>query len=149
MIERTPWDLSSTLKKPLHEIQKGNQLSHSQLVKRIYSCHFLYLSCNFTKKFDEKTWYKLNIPQQEPIEIYIDNKLTIALVKNPVFHDRRKHINTHYQFIKERVTKKEVQLKHTTAQDHVVTFHKASQLWHLPHYQESLRRDVKLDLSLN
>lgn len=71
---------------------------------------------------------KLNIPQQEPIEIYIDNKLTIALVKNPVFHDRRKHINTHYHFIKERVTKKEVQLKHTTAQDHVVTFHKASQL---------------------
>lgn len=29
-------------------------------------------------------------------EIKVDNKSTIAISKNPVFHDRSKHINTRY-----------------------------------------------------
>jgi hypothetical protein len=35
--------------------------------------------------------------------IYIDNKSAIQLCKNPVFHDRSKHIEVRYHFIRECV----------------------------------------------
>lgn len=31
----------------------------------------------------------------------VDNKCTISLIKNPVLHDRSKHIETRYHFIRE------------------------------------------------
>lgn len=62
---------------------------------------------------------ELNMPQEGPTEIYIDNKSAIALAKSPVFHDGSKHTDTRYHFIKECVGKKEVQLKHTKSQDQV------------------------------
>ncbi|KAK2989710.1 hypothetical protein RJ640_030203 [Escallonia rubra] len=37
---------------------------------------------------------ELQLPQKESTEIFVDNKSAIALAKNPVFHDRSKHINT-------------------------------------------------------
>ena len=33
----------------------------------------------------------------------VDNKSAIAITKNPVFHDRSKHIDTRYHFIRECV----------------------------------------------
>lgn len=33
----------------------------------------------------------------------MDNKSIIAMTKNPVFHDRSKHIDTRYHFIRECV----------------------------------------------
>lgn len=56
---------------------------------------------------------ELNMPQEVSTEIHIDNKSATVLAKNPVFHDRSKHIGTRYHFIRERAAKKEVQLKHT------------------------------------
>ena len=35
--------------------------------------------------------------------LYVDNKSAIQLCKNPVFHDRSKHIETHFHFIRECV----------------------------------------------
>ncbi|RDX81241.1 putative mitochondrial protein, partial [Mucuna pruriens] len=43
----------------------------------------------------------------------IDNKSTQILVKNLVFHEQRKHIDTKYHFIREYIVKKEVELVHT------------------------------------
>jgi hypothetical protein len=37
----------------------------------------------------------------EVVELKVDNKSTLALTKNPVFHDRSKHIRTKYHFIRE------------------------------------------------
>ena len=47
----------------------------------------------------------------------MDNKLAIALVKNPVFHDRSKHIDTRYHYIRECVTKMDVQLEFVKTND--------------------------------
>ena len=44
--------------------------------------------------------------QQEqvgPMEIWCDNKATIAMTKNPMFHSRTKHIDTRYHFIRDLV----------------------------------------------
>lgn len=40
-----------------------------------------------------------------PIKLCVDNKSAIALMKNPVFHGRSKHINMKYHFIRECVEK--------------------------------------------
>ncbi|KAF3638322.1 hypothetical protein FXO38_23282 [Capsicum annuum] len=43
--------------------------------------------------------------------ICVDNKSVQALSKNPVYHDRSKHIDTRYHFIRECIAKKEVDLR--------------------------------------
>jgi hypothetical protein len=37
--------------------------------------------------------------------LLVDNKATIQLCKNPVFHDRSKHIELKYHFIREQLEK--------------------------------------------
>jgi hypothetical protein len=43
----------------------------------------------------------LGFPQENPTEIYIDNRSAIALAKNPVYHERSKNIDTRHHFIRE------------------------------------------------
>ena len=57
--------------------------------------------------------------QVEATEIFVDNKSALALTKNPVFHDRSKHIDTRYHFIRECIARKEVQLEFVKSQDQV------------------------------
>nr|AAU90089.1 putative polyprotein [Oryza sativa Japonica Group] len=45
----------------------------------------------------------------------VDNKSAINLCKNPVLHDRSKHIDTRYHFIRERVERKEVEVEYTSS----------------------------------
>ena len=56
----------------------------------------------------EAVWLKrilkdLGIPINDPTRLYYDNKSSIYLARNPVFHARTKHIDVHYHFIRERV----------------------------------------------
>jgi hypothetical protein len=37
----------------------------------------------------------------EVVELKVDSKSALALAKNPIFHDRSKHIRTKYHFIRE------------------------------------------------
>ena len=73
-------------------------------------CHAIWLR-NLLKE--------LSLPQEEPTKIFVDNKSAIALAKNPVFHDRSKHIDTRYHYIRECVTSKNVQLEYVKTNDQV------------------------------
>jgi hypothetical protein len=42
--------------------------------------------------------------------IIIDNQGAIALAKNPIFHQRTKHIDIKYHFVREKVESGEVEL---------------------------------------
>ncbi|KAD6118644.1 hypothetical protein E3N88_09915 [Mikania micrantha] len=42
----------------------------------------------------------------------VDNQSAIALMKNPVFHGRSKHINTRYHFIRECIEREEIKVEH-------------------------------------
>ena len=44
--------------------------------------------------------------------IYCDNKSCIKLSENPVFHDKSKHIDVKYQFIRDMVEKGVVKLQY-------------------------------------
>ncbi|GKF39870.1 ribonuclease H-like domain, reverse transcriptase, RNA-dependent DNA polymerase [Tanacetum coccineum] len=49
---------------------------------------------------------------QEPkVQQMVDNKSAIALMKNPVFHGRSKHIETKYHFIRECVEREDIQVE--------------------------------------
>ncbi|GJW62118.1 zinc finger, CCHC-type containing protein [Tanacetum coccineum] len=54
---------------------------------------------------------KLTHSQEEKVTIMVDNKSAIALMKNPVFHGRSKHIDTKYHFIRECVEKEDIQVE--------------------------------------
>ena len=49
--------------------------------------------------------------QQGSTAIYCDNTSAIALSKNSVFHQKSKHIDTRYHFIRELLNNREVHLK--------------------------------------
>ncbi|KAM1738452.1 hypothetical protein ACFX11_014268 [Malus domestica] len=73
-------------------------------------CHAIWLR-NLLKE--------LSMPQEEPTKIYVDNKSAIALAKNPVFHDRSKHIDTRYHYIRECIARNDVQMEYVKSQDQI------------------------------
>lgn len=48
----------------------------------------------------------LHQPVETPIPLYCDNVSTIRLAENPVFHERTKHVDVHYHFIRESLARR-------------------------------------------
>jgi hypothetical protein len=66
----------------------------------------------------EAIWLKrfvkeLKIYADDAVLIHQDNQGAIALAKNPVFHQRTKHIDLRYHFIRERVEDKDINICYT------------------------------------
>jgi len=96
--------------------------SKMQSIVTLSKCEAEYVAT--TSSVCHTIWWRkllkeLHMPQEDATEIFV-NKSAIALAKNPVFHDRSKHIDTRYHFIKECIVKKEVQLKFMKTHDQVV-----------------------------
>ncbi|KAI0525247.1 hypothetical protein KFK09_004640 [Dendrobium nobile] len=60
-----------------------------------------------------------NIPQPSPTTIHCDNTSAIAIAKNPVFHNRTKHIEIDYYFIRQHISSKAIQLVHIPSKDQI------------------------------
>ncbi|KAE8706056.1 Detected protein of unknown function [Hibiscus syriacus] len=73
-------------------------------------CHAIWLR-NLLKE--------IGLIQEEPTKVCVDNKSAIALAKNPVFHDRSKHIDIRYHYIRECVARKDVEVEYVKLQDQV------------------------------
>lgn len=58
--------------------------------------------------------------QEEGTKLYCDNKSAIAIGKNPVSHDRTKHIAIKYHFIRESIEKGEVALEYCRTEEQLV-----------------------------
>ncbi|CAL1371101.1 unnamed protein product [Linum trigynum] len=54
----------------------------------------------------------LNVEYQGPATVFCDNKSTIHMAENPVFHERTKHIEIDCHVIRERVKSKLISLKY-------------------------------------
>nr|GEW80220.1 zinc finger, CCHC-type [Tanacetum cinerariifolium] len=52
-----------------------------------------------------------------PFVLYLDNKSAIELIKNMVFHERSKHIDLRYHFIRECVERGDVVIKHVCSKE--------------------------------
>ena len=95
-------------------------LSQKQKVVAQSSCEAEYIAAATAAK--QGMWLSRllgNLINQEPEEVVlnIDNKSTIFLCKNPVHHDRSKHIDTKYHYIRECVEKKRIDVKHVCTDD--------------------------------
>jgi len=55
-----------------------------------------------------------------PSVIYCDNHSYIKVMENPVFHDRSKHIEIKYHFIRDYVQKGVVKLEHISTNEQVL-----------------------------
>jgi hypothetical protein len=67
----------------------------------------------------QKLFSDLGQSMDAPVVIYCDNINSILLANNSVYHDRTKHIEVHYHFIKEKVLAKEIDLIHVSTKDQV------------------------------
>ncbi|KAK9073768.1 hypothetical protein SSX86_006362 [Deinandra increscens subsp. villosa] len=54
--------------------------------------------------------------KEEKITLLVDNISAIALMKNPVFHGRSKHIDTRYHFIRECVENNQINVEHVSGE---------------------------------
>lgn len=73
-------------------------------------CHAIWL---------RRLLYELRLQQQGSTEIRIDNKSAIELAKNPVHHERSKHIDVRFHFIQEHVKERNVHLCHVVSHDQI------------------------------
>ena len=55
--------------------------------------------------------------EPEKVMLFVDNKAAISLSNNPVHHERSKHIDIRYHFIRECVEEGKVKVKHVASND--------------------------------
>ncbi|KAC9923458.1 hypothetical protein E3N88_45065 [Mikania micrantha] len=55
--------------------------------------------------------------EEAQVEIKVDNKSAIALIRNPVFQGRSKHIDTRYHFIRESVEKEQIRIEYVSGDE--------------------------------
>ncbi|KAJ4703138.1 Retrovirus-related Pol polyprotein from transposon TNT 1-94 [Melia azedarach] len=57
---------------------------------------------------------ELSIPVIEPMKMYCDNQSAISIAKNPVHHDRTKHVEIDRHFVKEKIESGIISLLYTS-----------------------------------
>ena len=98
-------------------------VSKKQLIVTLSTCEAEYVavtSCVCYEIWFQNLLKEMSVPQKESTKIFVDNKATIALAKNPIFHDRSKYIDTRNHYIRECITRKDVQLEYVKSHDQVV-----------------------------
>ena len=88
-------------------------LSKKQSVVAQSTAEAEYVSTS--KAISQAIWFRrmfedIGEKQKKRIVLYCDNKSSIAIAKNPVSHERSKHILIKYHFIRELQEKGEIQL---------------------------------------
>ncbi|RDX85681.1 hypothetical protein CR513_33097, partial [Mucuna pruriens] len=66
----------------------------------------------------ENLMLKMKIRRKEPMKMLIDNKLGISLTKHLVAHGRSKQIKTRFYFLKDKVSKRKLELKYCSTNEH-------------------------------
>jgi len=58
---------------------------------------------------------KNGFPPECPIKLYGDNKTTIHIAENAVFHERTKHIEVDYHIVRKKLEEKITVVKHVSS----------------------------------
>jgi hypothetical protein len=88
--------------------------SHKEKTIALSSCEAEFMAT--TEAAKQGLWLRsllseLTAKQPKSVTLYVDNNSAIALMKNPVFHGRSKHIDIKYHFIRECVERKQIVVK--------------------------------------
>jgi hypothetical protein len=74
------------------------------------ACQGVWLKCLFAE---------LRGLGEEDVELHVDNMSAIALLKNPVFHDRSKHIQTQFHLIRQCVDDGDIDIQFVPTEDQI------------------------------
>jgi hypothetical protein len=94
--------------------------SQKQQIVTLSSCEAEYVAG--TSAVCQGVWLarllgELKDEDTRTFELFIDNKSAISLSKNPVFHDRSKHIDLRYHFIRECAEVGKVEVKYVSTDE--------------------------------
>jgi hypothetical protein len=82
---------------------------------------------------------ELGIPHPSTASVWCDNLGATYLSANPVFHARTKHIEVDYHFIREQLTRKQLNIRFISTKDQLTDgFTKAMSAKQLLHFQHNL-----------
>ena len=87
--------------------------SQKQSIVALSSCEAEYIAA--TEAACQALWMKrliseLKCEEQMKIKLMVDNQSAITLSKNPVHHNRTKHIDTRYHFIRQCIEDKNIEI---------------------------------------
>lgn len=73
----------------------------------------------------ELTWLighckKLGITIMQSIDLYYDSKVVIQIAANPIFCERKKHIDIYFHFIREKLQQELIKTHHISTQEQLV-----------------------------
>lgn len=102
--------------------QKQNVVATSSceaeyIAAAITACQGIWLSWLLGELMNKEQQKKLMKREQQKVLIKVDNKSAIALCKNSVHHDRSKHIDVRYHFIRECIEEGRVTVEHIRTGD--------------------------------
>nr|KYP67696.1 Copia protein [Cajanus cajan] len=97
-------------------------LSKKQPIVALSTCEAKYVAASWSVQ--HAVWLgtllsKLEIMKAKKILIRVDNRSAIELAKNPINHERSKHIDVRFHFIKEKVKEGSVELEHVGSKEQV------------------------------
>ena len=96
--------------------------SKKQRVVALSTCEAEYVAisyavqeCNFLSQlYADVTGF-----QRDTVILYVDNQGAIALAKNPVYHQKSKHIDIKYHFVRSQVENENVKLVYVPSDENV------------------------------
>jgi hypothetical protein len=94
--------------------------SHKEKTVALSSCEAEFMAA--TEAAKQALWLRtllgeLTGTKARKVTLFIDNNSAIALMKNPVFHGRSKHIDIKYHFIRECVERGQILVKRVCTND--------------------------------
>ncbi|KAD3069346.1 hypothetical protein E3N88_37226 [Mikania micrantha] len=95
-------------------------LSQKQPTVALSSCEAEFMAANSAAC--QAVWLRGLLAEvtgmaEEKVLIQVDNKSAIALIKNPVFHGRSKHISTKFHYIRECVEAEMIKVEHVCGEE--------------------------------
>ena len=86
-----------------------------QQIVALSSCEAEYVALTHTlqeAKFLRQLFSDMMMKEKQCVTIYADNRSAIDLSKNPIFHQRSKHIDIKYHFIRSEISNNTVNVIH-------------------------------------
>lgn len=63
---------------------------------------------------------EIKVKVKKPMVLQIDNKSTINIAKNLVFHGMSKHIEDRFHFLKDKISRGELEVRHCSSEAYLV-----------------------------
>ena len=69
-----------------------------------------------SSNLDQSVLEEMTVEVKKPLVLQIDNKSSINLTKNPVLHGRSKHIEARFHFLRKKVNRGELEVRHCSSE---------------------------------